>query len=197
MNASGGKGQEGARWRGWERRPIPASSRGRRAPPPPKLSPPTSPAARPRPPAARPRSHSGLSRRALARVAAHPHHLPPPPPQSTARRRLQAAGGALHCSAAAEGGGSGRCLSAPGPPLAYLCVRAECGAPGRGVPSWTDRLARAGGWGRLSAPARPRSAPLASSVTMDISRLRRRPLLALGETPLGRQLHRRHGDQLG
>lgn len=33
MNASGGEGQEGARWRGWERRPIPASSRGRRAPP--------------------------------------------------------------------------------------------------------------------------------------------------------------------
>lgn len=54
-----------------------------------------------------------------------------------------------------------------------------------------------GGWGRLSAPVRPRSAPLSSSVTMDISRLRRRPLLALGETPLGRQLHRRPGDQLG
>lgn len=181
MNASGGKGQEGARWRGWERRPIPASSRGRRAPPPQTL-----PSHQPRRAPPPPRRAPSLALWFFAARASAGGSASSPPstttPPSTARRRLQAAGGALHCSAAAEGGGSGRCLSAPGPPLAYLCVRAECGAPGRGVPSWTDRLARAGGWGRLSAPARPRSAPLASSVTMDISRLRRRPLLALGDT---------------
>lgn len=78
----------------------------------------------------------------------------------------------------------------PGPPGAYRSGPAECGAPGRGVPSWAGWRARG-----LCAPARPRSAPLASSVTMDISRLRR-PLLALGDTA-GRQLHWRPGDQLG
>lgn len=146
--------------------PDPRKLPDRCAPPQPAPSTPRAPASAPPPP---PRAPSLALRFLAARASsaggsASPHYPVRPPAASPGSGRRSP----LFCG---HGGRGQWEVSVPGLPGAYRSGPAECGAPGRGVPSWAGWRARG-----LCAPARPRSAPLASSVTMDISRLRRRDI---------------------
>lgn len=183
-----------------ERRALPASFPGPRARPPQ----PPPPARRVPPHPRRAPSHPpGPTRRAPAWAAAAAAAAARPPPSAVSR----AAGCTLHCSAAAARGGrpGGWEVSARPPGRAYRSggpsLRERCG-PRRGARGC--RAPSTGGCRHAGASfwllgTRSCSAPLASSVTMDISLLCR-PLRALWEAAgavAAARLRGCPGDRLG